>query len=135
MELHLKGFHFFNDCRKPLGYDFQIPINEGFGNKVLLHSTPAGDSKPTTSFEMGLGPGQLWREVRLGSNLTIQVYGYEGHYAYIGVCRPDGGSETACGDQKDNDCDTLVDTKDPDCQQPAATAAPTVRGLLAWFKE
>ena len=121
-------------CRKTLGYDVGLPTVEGFGNKILVHSTPAGDSKPFTSFEMSIGPGQLWREARLGSSLTIRVYNYEGNNAVIGVCRPDGRTETACGDKKDNDCDTLIDAQDPDCRKPASPVPPA-RGLLAWFKE
>jgi hypothetical protein len=47
------------------------------------------------------------------------------------TCVPSGGSETACGDGLDNDCDGLIDCADPNCQpvgnqagQACSTARP-----------
>jgi hypothetical protein len=99
-----------------------------------VHSTPAGDSKPFTSHEMSIGPGQIWRETRLSSGLSIRVYNFQGNIAALGICRSASRTETSCGDKKDNDCDTLVDAQDPDCRNAPAPAVPA-RGLLSWFRE
>jgi hypothetical protein len=129
-----RNFHltilFLIGCRRAIGYDCEL--EEHFANKVLVHSTPAGDRTPSTRYEMSIGLGQMWRELRLGSNLVTRVNRLTARYAYIGFCRPEGDFETSCGDKKDNDCDALVDAQDPDCQLPSGQV-PAARGLLSWF--
>ncbi|GFR49952.1 hypothetical protein Agub_g12060 [Astrephomene gubernaculifera] len=61
-----------------------------------------------------------------GCRLVISALEVWDGYASFGVCvkTSDSGYETNCHDGIDDDCDGLIDAKDPDCRQPPGKNLP-----------
>lgn len=106
-------------CRRAQGYD--SGLLETVKDKVTLYSTSAGDAMPFTTLEAAIGPNQILRESRLGSQLTVWVGSTAGNGVRVHLCRPEASSETDCGDGKDNDCDGYTDGEDTDCKAGPST--------------
>lgn len=89
---------------------------------MTLYSTSVGDAMPFTILEAAVGPSQILRESRLGSQLTIWVGSRVGDAVRVHLCRPRADREVDCGNGKDDDCDGYTDFEDTDCK-PGPTQA------------
>lgn len=112
-------------CRRAQGYD--SGLLDTVKDKVTLYSTSVGDAMPFTTLEAAIGPNQILRESRLGSQLNVWVGSRAGEGVRVHLCRPEAATESDCGDGKDNDCDGYTDKEDTECR-PGPT---TSRRLLA----
>lgn len=108
------AFNMFIEYRSVQSYD--SGLLDSVRNKVTLYSTAVGDAMPYTTLEAAVGPGQILRESRLGSQLTVWVGSLVGDSVRVHLCRPESATETDCADGKDNDCDGYTDGDDTDCK-------------------
>jgi len=98
-----------------MGFDIELSQRDAFGDAVEVYSADAADPQPYTSWEAGVGPGQQWREARLGSGVVVRVPRLEGDSAVVRLCRASEARESSCADGLDNDCDGKTDGADTDC--------------------
>jgi hypothetical protein len=106
-------------CRRAQGYD--SGLLDTVKDKVTLYSTSVGDAMPFTTLEAAIGPNQILRESRLGSQLTVWVGSRAGEGVRVHLCRTEAATETDCGDGKDNNCDGYTDSEDTDCKAGPST--------------
>jgi hypothetical protein len=96
------------------GYD--VNLESAYANKVNVYQwdsttyTYIGFTYHLASLTATAG-STTWT----AGSLVVRVNSLIANAAVVAICRPQGATETSCGDGLDNDCDGLIDGFDPDC--------------------